>query len=274
MTKLSADDYNFVTNYLYKEAGISLGLDKEYLVENRLNELCRSVGLNSISALVTELKKGTPNSHRQRMVEAMTTNETSFFRDSSPYEALKNHVIPELIELRKNARQLRIWSAACSTGQEPYTLAMLIHQNFGRQLVNWRIEIVGTDLAEKVLEKARSGVYTQLEINRGVPPNYLSSCFSKHGQNWQVLDELRAMTRFQRINLLEVPANLQTFDLVLCRNVLIYFDQPTKLRVLKNLHRHIKKDGYLMVGASEVLHGIGEQFKRVQKGATCCHQPC
>lgn len=273
MSTLSQEDYLFVSGLLYQEAGISLGGDKAYLVENRLGELCRSVGLKSISALVQELKSLPTTQNRQKLLEAMTTNETSFFRDLTIFDALRTSLLPELEDLRKSRRALRIWSAACSTGQETYSLAMLMDSHFGRQRKEWGVDILGTDIAEKVLHRARTGEYSQLEVNRGLPAQLLLRHFKRKGSGWHVSDNIRSMVRFEQVNLMSVPDRLDQFDLILCRNVLIYFDTQTKQKVLTNLHRRMKPDGYLIVGASEVLHGVTDLFDRIQRGGAICYRP-
>ena len=269
---ISQEDFRFVSGYLYRESGISLTDEKAYLVENRLGELCRSIGLNSISALIQELRNKPGGQVKQQMVEAMTTNETSFFRDVTPFEALRMNIFPELLELRKASRKLRIWSAAASTGQEAYTTAMLLDMNFSRLIKDWNIEILGTDLAEKVLERSRTGEYSQLEVNRGLPAQYLVAYFKKKASRWQISDQIRKLVRFEQMNLLDVPASLAPFDVIFCRNVLIYFDDQTKRKVLSVLHSKLRPDGYLMLGASEVLNNASDLFERLHRGGTVVYR--
>ncbi|MBS2038769.1 protein-glutamate O-methyltransferase CheR [bacterium] len=269
---ISQEDFRFVSGYLYRESGINLTEEKAYLVENRLGELCRSIGLSSISALVQELKVRPGSEVKQQMVEAMTTNETSFFRDVTPFESLRMNIFPELLELRKNVRRLRIWSAAASTGQEAYTTAMLLDMNFARLIKDWNVEILGTDLAEKVLERSRTGEYSQLEVNRGLPAQYLVAYFKKKASRWQINEQIRKLVRFQQMNLLEVPSSLPPFDLIFCRNVLIYFDDQTKRKVLNTLHSKLQPDGYLILGASEVLANAADLFERVQRGGSVAYR--
>lgn len=269
---ISQEDFRFVSGYLYRESGISLTDEKAYLVENRLGELCRSIGLNSISALIQELRNKPGGQVKQQMVEAMTTNETSFFRDVTPFEALRMNIFPELLELRKASRKLRIWSAAASTGQEAYTTAMLLDMNFSRLIKDWNIEILGTDLAEKVLERSRTGEYSQLEVNRGLPAQYLVAYFKKKASRWQINDQIRKLVRFEQMNLLDVPVSLAPFDVIFCRNVLIYFDDQTKRKVLSVLHSKLRPDGYLILGASEVLNNAGDLFERLHRGGTVVYR--
>lgn len=270
---ISQEDFRFVSGYLHRESGISLSEEKTYLVENRLGELCRSIGMTSISALVQELKARPAGEVKQQMVEAMTTNETSFFRDVSPFDALRMAIIPELIEARKHTRQLRIWSAAASTGQEAYSTAMLLDMSFSRMLKDWNLEILGTDLAEKVLERSRTGEYSQLEVNRGLPAQYLVAYFKKKASRWQINEQIRKIVRFEQMNLLNVPDRVGLFDIVFCRNVLIYFDDQTKRRVLSQLRKRLRPDGYLILGASEVLTNGSDLFERVHKGGSVVYKP-
>jgi chemotaxis protein methyltransferase CheR len=270
---ISREDFQFVSGYLHKEAGIALSDEKAYLVENRLGELCRSLGMDSIASLVRELRAFPQGKVRQPMVEAMTTNETSFFRDITPFEAMRSTLVPELLEARKACKRLRIWSAASSTGQESYSISMLLDFSFRRMLQDWIVEIVGSDLAEKVLERCREGEYSQLEVNRGLPAQYLMTYFKKKASRWQLIEPIKKPVSFERVNLLDIPARLGNFDVIFCRNVLIYFDQETKRRVLQGLRRQLRPDGYLIVGASEVLSGVTDIYQRCHKGGAVVYKP-
>lgn len=271
MNALSTEDFQFVAGFLQRQTGISLGGDKAYLVENRLGELCRSVGMTDISALIQELKTRPGSENGQKLLEAMTTNETSFFRDIGPFKALQTQLLPELLEARQQTRCLRLWSAACSTGQEPYSLAMLLDSMLGPQRREWKLEILGTDLADKVLSRARAGQYSQLEVNRGLPADKLIRYFKKKGGDWHISEAIRAMVSFAQVNLLALPA-LPKFDVILCRNVLIYFDLETRRKVLKALRQRLAEDGYLFVGASEVLLGVTDSFIRLERCGAVCYQ--
>lgn len=274
MNALSQQDFQWVSKFLYREAGIALTEDKAYLVENRLGELSRLLGLSGISQLLQKQRDTPCPSRSRQIVEAMTTNETSFFRDISPFESLRALILPELIEECKHQRRLRIWSAASSTGQEAYSLAMLLDQHFSSALRGWDVQIIGTDLAEKVLVKARAGEYSQLEVNRGLPAALLMRYFKKKGSSWHICDSIKAMVKFEKANLLTVsPAQLGTFDIILCRNVLIYFDLATKSKVLSSLHSCLMPQGYLFLGAAEVLFGITEVFERSTRGSGICYRP-
>jgi len=274
MSTMSHEDYQFVKGFLYQEAGIALGVDKAYLVESRLGELCRSVGLHSITALVQELRSIPTTENRQKMLEAMTTNETSFFRDPNTFDALRTSLLPELESLRRDRRTLRIWSAGCSTGQEAYSLAMLLDSHFGQRMKDWEIDLLGTDIADKVLQRARAGQYSQLEVNRGLPAQMLMRHFKKKSSSWHLSDTIRSRVRFQQMNLMSLSVGLGQFDLILCRNVLIYFDTRTRQKVLASLHRRLRPDGYLILGAAEVIHGLTDLFERTQREGAICHRPC
>jgi len=206
--------------------------------------------------------------HR-KAVEAMTTNETSFFRDFHPFEALKKFVLPDLLALRSAERTLNIWCAASSSGQEPYSLGMLIRENFP-QLLSWKLRILATDLSTEVLARAREGRYSQLEVNRGLPANLLVKYFQKQGCDWYLRDEIRRMVDFQIVNLSNAWPALPPVDIVMIRNVLIYFGIETKKEILAKVRRVLKPDGYLFLGGAETTFSIDESFERVQfERATC-----
>jgi len=194
------------------------------------------------------------------VVEAMTTNESFFFRDKIPFDHFREFMLPSLLKSRAAQHRLRIWCAAASTGQEPYSLAMILKE-MASLVAGWRVEIVATDLANEVLEKARAGLYSQFEVQRGLPIQMLMKYFTQSGDTWQISPEIRAMVQFRPLNLLADFAHLGTFDVVFCRNVLIYFDQPTKIDVLERLARITEQDGYLVLGAAETVVGLTECFR-------------
>jgi chemotaxis protein methyltransferase CheR len=255
-------DYDFVRKLLKERSGLVLSADKQYLVESRLLPLARKSGLLSLSDLVQRLKG--PNAHAlaTEVVEAMMTNESFFFRDKLPFEHFRDTMIPALMAARANQRRIRIWCAAASTGQEPYSLAMCLKE-MAQQLVGWRIDIVASDLSNEVLEKARAGIYSQFEVQRGLPIQLLIKYFSQIGETWQIAPDLRAMVQFRPFNLLNDFASLGMFDIVFCRNVLIYFDQQTKVGILERLSRTVERDGYFILGAAETVVGLTDCFKPV-----------
>jgi chemotaxis protein methyltransferase CheR len=252
-------DYEYLRKFLKDRSGLDLSADKQYLVESRLIPLARKAGLAGIDELVAQIKSGS-TALASDVVEAMTTNETFFFRDKLPFDHLRDTIMPELLQSRASRRSLRIWCAASSTGQEPYSIAMCLKE-MGAQLSGWRVEIIATDLAQSVLEKCKAGVYSQFEVQRGLPIQMLVKYFKQTGELWQLNPDIRAMTQFRQLNLLQDFAHLGTFDIVFCRNVLIYFDQDTKVNVFKRLAKVMEPDGFLALGAAETVVGLTDAFK-------------
>jgi chemotaxis protein methyltransferase CheR len=252
-------EYDFLRRSLKEQSGLVLSADKQYLVESRLLPIARKAGFVSLSALVAALRRG-DESLMMTVVEAMTTNETFFFRDKAPFENFRTAILPVLLAARRASRHIRIWSAAASTGQEPYSLAMILRE-LGDTLDGWHIEIVATDLSGVVLQKAQAGIYSQFEVQRGLPIAFLIKYFSKVGDMWQIAPELRAMVKFRKFNLLADFSSFGAFDLIFCRNVLIYFDQPTKTSVLNRLSRIAAADSYLILGAAETVVGLTDSFR-------------
>lgn len=256
---MTGADFTFIAALLKERSGLIITPDKGYLLETRLGPIVRERGLPSLSALMDVLRQPGSDSVRAQVVDAMTTNETSFFRDSHPFDTLRKSVIPGLIERRAGARALRIWSAACSTGQEPYSLSMILKDHFP-VLNGWKIEIIATDISPSVLDRAREGVYSTFEVQRGMPIQMLVRHFEQVGESWRIKDELRRNIVFRRANLLDDLAALGTFDIVLCRNVLIYFDQPTKTRILGAIAGRTASDGTLLLGGAESVFGLSDAF--------------
>jgi chemotaxis protein methyltransferase CheR len=255
-------DYDFLRKCLKQRSGLVLSADKQYLVESRLLPVARKAGFVNLAALVEALRCACDEVLMNAVVEAMATNESFFFRDKIPFEHFRSIVMPALLESRRTARTIRIWCAAASTGQEPYSLAMCLKE-MAREIAGWRIEILATDLCSEVLEKARAGIYSQFEVQRGLPIQLLIRHFAQTGELWQIAPEIRAMVRYRQLNLLSSFSNLGIFDLIFCRNVLIYFDLETKVDVLERLARVTASDGYLVLGAAETVVGLTESFKIV-----------
>jgi chemotaxis protein methyltransferase CheR len=253
-------DYDYLRKLLKERSGLVLSADKQYLVESRLLPLARKIGAAHLSDLVVKLKAPGAEPLIVDVVEAMTTNESFFFRDKIPFEHFREHMLPSLLKARAAQRRIRIWCAAASTGQEPYSLAMILKE-MALQVAGWRIEIIATDLSNEVLEKARAGLYSQFEVQRGLPIQLLMKYFSQAGETWQISPEIKAMVQYRPLNLLADFTHLGTFDIVFCRNVLIYFDQETKVGVLERLARLSEPDGYLVLGAAETVVGLTEVFK-------------
>jgi len=251
-------DYEFLRKFLKERSGLDLSADKQYLVESRLIPLARKSGLPGIAELVAKIKSGA-EALTSEVVEAMTTNETFFFRDKIPFDHLRETIFPALVQARASRRSLRIWCAASSTGQEPYSIAMCVKQFTG--LSGWRVEIVATDLSQEVLEKSKAGIYSQFEVQRGLPIQMLVKHFTQIGELWQLNADIRGMVQHRQLNLLQDFSHLGTFDVIFCRNVLIYFDQDTKVGIFDRLARLLDTDGVLLLGAAESVVGITDAFK-------------
>ncbi|WP_322516000.1 protein-glutamate O-methyltransferase CheR [Rhodopseudomonas palustris] len=252
-------DYEYLRKALKDRSGLDLSLDKQYLVESRLLPLARRYGLAGIPDLVQKMKGGADKIIAE-VVEAMTTNETFFFRDKLPFDHLRDEILPALLQARAGRRSLRIWCAASSTGQEPYSIAMCLKE-LGPAVAGWRFEIVATDLSPSVLEKSKSGLFTQFEVQRGLPIQLLVKYFKQTGELWEVSPELRAMIQHRQFNLLQDYGQLGMFDVIFCRNVLIYFDQATKISIFERLAKRLEPDGYLALGAAETVVGLTDAFK-------------
>jgi chemotaxis protein methyltransferase CheR len=262
---LDPPSFEYMRKLVHDHSAIALESSKEYLVESRLLPLARHMSLASVRELITHLRARPFGSIHAQVVEAMTTNETSFFRDLHPFEALRKDVLPPLLAARRARKTLTIWSAACSSGQEPYTIAMLLREHFP-ELGNWNVQIIGSDLSQQMLDRAEEGCYTQHEVNRGLPAAMLVKYFQKSGLHWQVKPEIRGMVRFVRMNLIEPWPNLSTVDVLFLRNVLIYFTPDTKRQILKLVRRHLATDGSLFLGGAETTLGIDNSWERVNHG--------
>jgi chemotaxis protein methyltransferase CheR len=252
-------DYEYLRKLLKDQSGLDLSADKQYLIESRLLPLARKAGLPGIAELVQKMKAGSTPLTNQ-VVEAMTTNETFFFRDKIPFEHFRQSIIPEILRARASGKTIRIWCAAGSTGQEPYSLAMCLKE-MGAALGGCRVEILATDLSQEVIEKSKAGIYSQFEVQRGLPIQMLVKYFKQTGEIWQINADIRAMVQHRQINLLNDFSNLGIFDVIFCRNVLIYFDQATRVNIFNRLVRVIEPDGFLVLGASETVVGLTETFK-------------
>jgi chemotaxis protein methyltransferase CheR len=256
---MKPESFAFLSKWLYDRTGLVLGPDKLYLVESRLTPIARKFALGGLDAIIQEIKQGRSGSFVTEVTDAMMTNESFFFRDVKPFEQFRDVVLPAMMSKRAAQRRIRIWSAASSTGQEPYTLAMLLKEK-GPALAGWQVEIVGTDISREALERAKNGLYTQFEVQRGLPIQLLLKYFKQQGDRWLVADSLKQMVQFKEFNLLSDPAPLGKFDVVFCRNVLIYFDQPTKAAVLARIARLMPPDGILYLGGAETVLGITDRF--------------
>ena len=256
---MTPPEYEYLRKFLKDHSGLDLSADKQYLIESRLLPLARKIGLSGISELVQKMMGGSAAFNVQ-VVEAMTTNETFFFRDRIPFEHFRQLIMPQMLRSRANRKTIRIWCAAGSTGQEPYSLAMSLKE-MGAALGGWRIDIVATDLSEEVLEKSRAGLYSQFEVQRGLPIQLLVKYFKQVGELWQINPDIRAMVQHRQLNLLHDFSQLGVFDLIFCRNVLIYFDQETKTNTFNRLVQAVEPDGFLVLGAAETVVGLTSAFK-------------
>ena len=257
---MNPEDYEFLARLLKTRSGLILGPEKGYLVEARLTPIARARGLDGVPALIRAMRARPDEAIVAAVVDAMTTNETFFFRDKNPFDALRDHVLPDLITRRRGRNALRVWCAAASTGQEPYSIAMIL-KAFGGRMPDWRIDLVGTDISPTALARAKAGLYSQFEVQRGLPVTEMVRWFDQTPEGWRIHADLRQMVSYRRLNLLEDFSSLGTFDIVFCRNVLIYFDVDTKRGILDRMARSLTPDGYLFLGASETVMGITDRLR-------------
>jgi chemotaxis protein methyltransferase CheR len=250
-------EFEALRAFLKARSGLALSPDKRYLVESRLAPVCTRFKVENLSRLIWEIKAGRSPALENATIEAMTTNETFFFRDKAPFDLFQDVLLPKFLKERAASRRLRIWCAAASTGQEPYSLAMLLKEAAAR-IPGWQVEIIATDISNDVLEKARAGVYNQFEVQRGLPIRLLVKYFTQKGDQWQIAPEIRSMVDFRYLNLIEDFSRLGQFDIVYCRNVLIYFDTAMKSNVLRRIAQLMAADGALVLGASETILGISD----------------
>jgi chemotaxis protein methyltransferase CheR len=268
---MQPEDYQFLCQILAEGSGLTLGPGKEYLVESRLTPLTATLGVADIPGLVKKLRASRDRGIERTVCEAMTTNESLFFRDGAPFEILKRRVFPELAGARRAAKRLKIWSAASSTGQEAYSIAMSLAVD-APMLTGYQVEILGTDLSRATLERAKSGVFTHFEVQRGLPIAMLTKFFAQVREGWQIKEDIRKQVVFRELNLLHDFSSLGVFDVIFCRNVLIYFDTPTKAQVLAGLARVLAPDGYLFLGGAETVMGISEAFARLEGEKTSVYR--
>lgn len=254
-----ASEFSYLCELVKNSTAIALDSQREYLMDARLTGIAQQEGFRSVSELLTRVRSGGSSQLQWKVVEAMTTNETSFFRDVKPFEALRQVVIPTLMKLRQGERKLSIWCAACSSGQEPYSISMMLREHFP-DLQNWKVTILATDIATEMLEKSKNGRYTQLEVNRGLPANYLVKYFKKDGVDWQIDENVRKMVEVRRMNLSVAWPLMPPIDLVMLRNVMIYFPVEIKKQILKNMRAVLRPDGYLFLGTAETTINLDVNF--------------
>jgi len=270
---LPEEDFEYLRELMHLRAAIVLERGKEYLALSRLEPVARDHGLTTVSQLVDKLRtRELTSALHDQVLDALTTNETTFFRDYNPWESLRTLVMPELLARKERTRTLAIWSAGCSSGQEPYSIAMSIREHFP-ELLTWQLSILGTDISGTVLDRARAGRYGQLEVNRGLPAHLLVRHFTRAGMEWEIEEPIRRMVRFEHHNLNDAWPSMPPFDLVLMRNVMIYFETEAKRRVLTKMHGQLAPHGYLLLGASETTYSLSDDFIREPDGRTAWYRP-
>jgi len=260
---LNPDAVSFVCEIVRERSAIELEAAKSYLIEARLTPLAKQLGFPSTNEFIYGVRSKRQPDFERRLVEAMTTNETSFYRDAHPFNALRTKIVPEMLTQRAGTKSLNIWSAACSSGQELYSIAMLLQENFP-QLATWNVKLTGTDLSEDILERARTGRFSQVEVNRGLPAPLLLKYFERNGMTWQIRSEIRAKATFTKLNLIERWPALPPMDIVFLRNVLIYFSPETKKEILRKVRRAMSPQSVLFLGAAETTMGLDAAFERVE----------
>lgn len=256
---MNAQDFEFYRSFLYKESGLVITPDKMYLLESRLSPVVKKLGLTSVDDLTSKTRSGDSKA-KFEVVEAMTTNETFFFRDIHPFEKFKDVALPKVLEHKPEGSTIKIWNAACSSGQEPYSLGIILKEEAAR-FGKYRFDILATDLSENILDNAKRAVYSQFEVQRGMPTKLLMKYFTQQGTDWALKDEIKSMVRFEKFNLLDPMSRFSEFDIIFCRNVLIYFDRDTKAKILGEIQKHLAKHGFLFLGGAETVIGVTDKFR-------------
>jgi chemotaxis protein methyltransferase CheR len=269
---INIKDFDFIRMLVRQRSAIVLDPGKEALVESRLSLLARREGIDSLDELLQRLHQDSTGKLHTQVVEAMTTNETLFFRDIHPYDMLKNVILPDLLKKREGEKRLTFWSAGCSSGQEPYSLAILLKEHFS-QYAGWNIRILACDLSTEMLARAREGRFSQFEVNRGLPAQLLVKYFHQKGIDWQVREDIRRMVEFSTANLAGDWPSMPPVDVIFMRNVLIYFDVETKRKILTKARRILRSDGYLFLGTAETTLNLDDNFDRIQSEKAWCYKP-
>ena len=267
---MKPEDFDIISKIVKDRSGLVLTQDKAYLLESRLMPVARKRNMKGLEDLAQTLRTSRDEGLLREITEAMTTNESFFFRDIKPFDLFRDKIMPDVLTTRASKKNLRIWCAAASSGQEPYSLSIILKE-MAAKMPGWRTEIVGTDISRDILDKAKQGLYSQFEVQRGLPIQLLLKYFEKKDESWQIKQELRSMVQYKEYNLLDNLSPLGQFDVVFCRNVLIYFDQETKARVLDGISRLMPPDGVLFLGGAETVLGVSDKFKPVagQRGVYC-----
>jgi chemotaxis protein methyltransferase CheR len=269
---LSIVDFNYLRSLVRTHTSIVIDDGKEYLAEARLSALLRKEGFGSVPELLQNLRVKSFSPLHRRVLDAMTNNETWFFRDLAPFEALRQKVIPEMIVTRRLSRRLNIWSAACSSGQEAYSTLILLHEYFP-EIASWDVRVLGTDYSQAMIERVKAGRYSQFEVNRGLPIGALAKHFVQHGLEWEISPRFRNLVDCRLLNLAEPWPEFGEPDIVMLRNVLIYFDVETKADILARVHQRMRPDGYLFLGGAETTMGLSDAFERVPFDKTAYYRP-
>jgi len=271
LLNVTIEDFRYIQKFVKEISGIHLEEDKTYLIESRLSHIIEGEKFPSFKELIFKLRNENFNGFHQKIIEAMTTNETSFFRDVHPFETFKNFILPEFIEKRKYEKNIKIWSAACSTGQEPYSIAMILNEKFGN-VFGWNVNIKASDISAEMISRCKCGSYNCLEISRGLSNDMLERYFSKKENNWIIKDELKNMIDFFQMNLVSEWPFDNKIDVIFMRHVLIYFDIETRKNIMAKIKKIIKPDGYLILGVGETTYNIDEDFECVQIDKTSCYK--
>lgn len=269
---INPETFNALKDFLFQNSGLVISPDKTYLLDSRLGPLINDLECNNLDELVQILKTGQDNNVKKQVIEAMTTNETSFYRDRKPFDLFKDKVMPYLLEKNALSKSIKIWCAACSSGQEPYSLVMLLDEMAGR-LAGWNVDIVATDLDEKIISQAQAGVYTQFEVQRGLPIQLLMKHFKQDGDQWLISDAVKSKVRFRKFNLLDSFSSMTNYDVIFCRNVLIYFDRETKSKIFEKMATSLSDHGFLFLGGAETVLGITDKFKPYKERGSAYIKP-
>lgn len=257
---MTPQNFEIYRKLLKEKSGLIITPDKGYLLESRLNPIAKKMGLADLDALAAQLLKPNSTALITEVIEAMTTNETSFFRDQRPFDLFKDYVLPEMTKLRSGQKSIKIWCAAASSGQEPYSLSMIMKDRQKAAMAGWNCSILGTDISIDILNQAKEGLYSQFEVQRGLPIQMLMSYFTQEGDRWRISNEIKSMVKYEMFNLLNSMTNLGKFDIIFCRNVLIYFDEATKRDILDRMSKQLAPDGFLFLGGAETVIGITQSF--------------
>jgi chemotaxis protein methyltransferase CheR len=265
-------DFSFLVGLVREQSGIVLDTGKEYLIESRLMPVAKAVGMQSLSELSNALRKNPRGELADKVVDAMTTNETTFFRDFFPFEALRKELMPEMLKKRAATRELNFWCGAASSGQESYSVAMMLLEHFPQVALDWKFQYFATDLSKEMLERCRKGAYTQVEVNRGLPATLLAKYFAPAEGNWYISDKVKRLVQFRPLNLLDPLPPMPQMDIVFLRNVLIYFDVEVKRQILAKVRKVLKPDGYLFLGGAETTVNIDPHFVRMPFDKAGCYR--